>query len=309
VPVVGVRLRHNIGQRTVSIEGGAGGYPGMSRPLGQQRWWRRGGALVLIAVTATSLSVAAGVHGSGPASAQERAPGHGSVSSTKSTLSLKVKPHKVHETMATGLTAVLSVHDGKFAAAEPVVISSQQLQTVCPDGVTYTDDPVSQANSIEIILDKDGNGTVTLTSPECAPGAFTILANLQDPPYDTAKATMHVFSVKPPKQMTLAVTPNPVVESGSEIDEQVTVQSPNAEEQLRIGAPQLQSQCQSLTFTTPGGATTANTVTETVNIDYQATVTLKATDCPSGNFVITGDILSPPYATATSVLQVEAPPS
>jgi hypothetical protein len=50
-------------------------------------------------------------------------------------------------------------------------------------------------------------------------------------------------------------------------------------------------------------------VTETVNIDYQATVTLKATDCPSGNFVVTGDILSPPYDTATDVLEVIAPSS
>jgi hypothetical protein len=275
----------------------------MSRPSTQQRWWRRGGALLLIAAATTSLSVAAGVHGSGPASAKEPS------RHVKPTLTLTVKPHRVVETTAAGLTAALSVHDGKFAAAEPVVISSQQLQTVCPDGVTFTDGAVSHANSIQIILDKDGNGAVTLTSPECAPGAFTILANLQDPPYDTAKATMHVYSVKPPKKMTLTVSPNPAVVSGGEIEEQVAVVSPAALERIQIDAPQLQSQCQSLTFTTPEGATTSNSVVETVNMDYQASVTLKATDCPGGNFVVTGDILSPPYATATDVLQIGTPPS
>jgi hypothetical protein len=172
---------------------------------------------------ATSLSVAVGIHGSGPASATE--PAH----KVKPTLTFTVKPHKVVETMAAGLTATLSVHDGKFAAGEPVVISSQQLETVCPDGVTYSDGGVSHANSLQIILDKNGDGVVTLTSPECAPGSFTLLANLQDPPYDTAKATMHVFSVKPPKQMTLTVSPNPALEtSGTAIDEQGSVQAPAA---------------------------------------------------------------------------------
>jgi hypothetical protein len=266
------------------------------------------------------LLVAAGIdlHGWGPTSATASttikstgAKSTGAKSKTTATkLSLKIRPRVVHETATSGVTATLSLHDAKVSAGQTVAVTSEQLQQECPTGVTYTWGTVSHADDIDVVLDKAGNATVTVTSTECAPGALTVLANFLDPPYDSASGTLKVFTVKPPAHMSIAVTPNPVQEAaGVPIDETVNVVSSDALQSVIISSPDLVSECTTVIFKNADGASSANTITVPVNIDYQATVTLTASNCQAGSDQIRADSLEVPYPTASTSLQVVAPTS
>ena len=261
------------------------------------------------------IAAGAGFHGWGPTSAA--ASTTGGTSTTKTTnaegtkLIVKVRPRRVHETQTSGVTATLSLRDAVSTAGEVVDISSEQLQQVCPGGVTYTWGTVSSANKIDVTLNKFATASVTVTSAECAPGSFTVLANFEDPPYDTAAAKVKVFTVKPPKHLTIAVSPNPVHETaGSPIEEVVNVVSPDALQSVTIGSADLVSSCTSasVVYTNASGGTSPNSITVPVNIDYQATVTVAASNCQAGSDRITVDTLEAPYPSASTSLVVVAPP-
>jgi hypothetical protein len=270
-----------------------------------------GGAVALFVVLVAAAG--AGFHGWGPTSATASTTTKTTAAKTKGAgthLSLKVRPRVVHETETSGVTATLSLHDSRTAAGQTVEISSEQLQQVCPGGVTYTWGTVSSPNEIDVVLDKAASATVIVTSTECAPGAFTVLANFLDPPYDTASGTVKVFTVKPPAHMSIAVTPNPAHEtSGVPIDEVLNLVTPDALQPVTISSPDLVAGCTSVIFKNADGATSANTITVPVNIDYQATVTFEASNCQASTYQITGDALEVPYPTASTSLQVVAPSS
>lgn len=290
------------------------GDPGMMRAFrrprrGQRRWQRGAAATLIVAVVAVA---GAGLHGWGttPAGASTTS----RTSTTKTTnaagtkLIMKVSPHQVRETQASGVSASLSLHDARSTAGEVVDISSEQLQQVCPGGVTYTWGTVSSANTIDVTLDKAATATVTLTSAECAPGSFTVLANFEDPPYDTGSAKVKVFTVKPPKHLTIAVSPNPVHQTaGSPIEETVNVVSPDALQSVTISSPDLVSSCSSVVYTNANGGTSNNSITVQANIDYQANVTVTASNCQAGSDRITADSLEVPYPSASTNLVVVAP--
>jgi len=280
------------------------------RPRRGQRRWRRGAAVTL--VVATALAAGAGFHGWGPTSAGASTTAKPTATKTTNAedtkLIIKVQPHRVHETQTSGVAATLSLRDARSTAGEVVTITSQQLQQVCPGGVTYTWGTVSSANEIDVTLDKAATATVTLASAECAPGSFTVLANFEDPPYDTGSAKVKVFTVKPPKHLTIAVSPNPVHQTaGSPIEETINVVSPDALQSVTISSPDLKSSCSSVVYTNANGGSSANSITVQANIDYQANVTVAASNCQAGSDRITADALEVPYPTASTDLVVVAP--
>jgi hypothetical protein len=112
--------------------------------------------------------------------------------------------------------------------------------------------------------------------------------------------------------ITVSVTPNPLVETGSsDVNAVVQVESlPSlAGTSVNISSIQLQNTCAAVYFYSIASGTlrSGNPITVKLDNEGNATVLLSGTECDPGNQVIEADLATTPYWSATTKLHVEAP--
>jgi hypothetical protein len=117
-----------------------------------------------------------------------------------------------------------------------------------------------------------------------------------------------------PAQITVTVSPNPLVETGSsEIHAVVQVETnPSfAGDNVTLSSSQLQASCALLQFVTNRGGATPGFFTNTIGValdnDGNVTVALYGRDCAPGPSVIEADLDVAPFLTAVTTLNAQAP--
>jgi hypothetical protein len=226
------------------------------------------------------------------------------------------------------VNAVIQVETSPAYADDTVDISSSQLQANCGGTILFqtlqqqSAGPVLANNHIAVVLDDDGNATVTVGGVNCAGGTDVIEADMTSAPYLTALTTL---VVNPP-----VVTPAGV--SGAPADEVETGNSPKsgesdvyavfnvetspayAEQTVEISSPQLEDRCGGGWVWEPGnggtevnGPSTANTATTILDDDGNATFTFFGVSCAAGASAVTADVQAGTHPTYVTSYTVGAP--
>ena len=238
-------------------------------------------------------------------------------------LSVTVSPNPLVETGTSDVNAVVQVEACASFAGDTVNIVSQQLGLSCSALAFGSLQPGFTAglNSIQVILDDDGNVTVSLTGSNCAPGSNLIEADLVKAPYLTATTTLVVM---PPELTPTGVSGFPAneVETGdttasgfSDVYAVFYVETDPvyAETTVQITSPELLSRCLGgVTWTSNQGTTHGASATATVDNDGNAVFAFTGSSCAAGTSTVTGDLLSgahTTYTTAYTILPPQVTPS
>jgi hypothetical protein len=317
---------------------------------------RRYRRLLLATVAATtilSLTVAA----SGPASAKaargtvkwcakhpKKCPAGGSGTGAPGSppaITIQVDANPMVETSSSAVAVIIQIEANPAFAGDQVVMSSSQFDASCALDVAFSAAPVVATGGAvfgtpliaPLVLDDDGNATVSLVGTDCAPGSDVIEASLAVAPFVTALADLIVSppAVTPPGLSFVPTHSGPVageVETGdtaasgdSDIAAVFTVETDPvyAEQTVEIGWNQLESRCLAsegfgvtppngiiLQVTSPGGIITPP-ISEPIDDDGNATFLFFGSSCAAGSSEVIADVLAgthPTYATTFTI----APP-
>ena len=108
-------------------------------------------------------------------------------------LTVTISPNPLVETGASQVDAVVQVEACTKFAGDKVNIGSQQLTVDCLTLTFGSLQPgAPPGNPITVILDNDGNATVSVTGTDCAPGTDLIEADLVAAPYLTATTNLSI---------------------------------------------------------------------------------------------------------------------
>src|SRR5580658_6782096 len=138
--------------------------------------------------------------------------GSGSGGTTPPTVTVTVDPNPLVETGASTVDGVIQVETEPSFAGDLVNIDSSQLAASCGGTITFGSlqlGATTTPDSIEVVLDDDGNVTVSVSGTNCAPGPSTIEADLPVAPYYSAITTL---SALPPNVTAPGVTGDPADE-------------------------------------------------------------------------------------------------
>jgi uncharacterized repeat protein (TIGR01451 family) len=226
-------------------------------------------------------------------------------------ISVKVSPNPLVETGASEVHGVVEVEACASFAGDAVHIDSSQLSSSCAGGVAFgTLQPGVHApqNSIQVILDDDGNVTVSVTGFDCAPGKSVVEADLVVAPFLTATTTL---VAQPPQVTPLGVTGYPA----NEVETGDTTASGNsdvyavfyvetdpvyAEQTAEITSTQLLSRCiGGITWTSNLGTFHGATATATIDDDGNAVFAFTGASCAPGTSAVIADILAGSHPTYT----------
>jgi len=233
-------------------------------------------------------------------------------------IAVTVSPNPLVETGDSDVLAVVQVEACPSFAGDTVNIDSSQLVDSCATVSFGTLQPGVHplANSIQVVLDDDGNATVTLTGTDCTPGPSLVEADLVDAPYLTATTTL---SVLPPNVTPSGVVGYPAneVETGdttasgfSDVYAVFYVETDPvyAETTAEISSAQLASRCLGgVTWTSNQGASTGSTATATIDNDGNAVFTFTGASCAPGTSTVIADILAGAHTTYSSNYTVDPP--
>jgi uncharacterized repeat protein (TIGR01451 family) len=224
--------------------------------------------------------------------------------------------------------AVIQVETSPSYAGDPVDISSSQLQSACGGTITFetlqggsTTTPRLSIDSITVVLDDDGNVTVVVDAPDCAPGTDLVEADLTVAPFLTATTTL---DVEPPQVTPAGVSANPSTEvetgnspSSGESDVYtvfyVETDPVYAEQPVQISSPELDSRCGGGWRWEPGSGTaidqTSGTTlaTGTLDDDGNATFVFKGASCAAGPSAVIADVEAGSHPTYVTTFTVTAP--
>jgi hypothetical protein len=203
---------------------------------------------------------------------------------------------------------------------DEVSISSLALANVCGGAVLFGSlqpGAIYSADSVEVLLDADGNATVSLYALDCAPGPSPIEADLVGPPYITGTSTVDVL---PPAVTTPGVSGSPAgeVETGntaatgmSDVYSVFYVETDPvyAEQPVVISSTQLASRCLGgITWLTAAASSTGPSITGTLDNDGNVTFAFTGSECAAGPSLVTATIDAGLHSTYTTTYTI-APPA
>jgi hypothetical protein len=237
-------------------------------------------------------------------------------------IGVSVSPNPVMEAGASEVNAVVQVEACLSFAGRTVNIDSQQLDNACATVTFASLQPgATPGSSIKVILDNDGNATVSLTGTDCAAGTDVIEVDLVKAPYLT---TTTILTVEPPGQTTPGITGYPPneVETGdstatgfSDVYSVFDVEADPvyAGSTVQISSIQLFDSCAGgVTWTTNQGTFTGPTATATLDDDGNAVFAFTGSECAATTSLVTAVVEAgtfPNYQTMYTVLPPQPTPS
>jgi hypothetical protein len=275
----------------------------------------------------------------------------GTTGGAPTAITIKADPNPLVETGQSEVHVVLQVSTSPGFAGDAVNIDSSQLDSSCsgpifpgatnngsPNGVTFyslgtpgatPSNPQGFAHSIQVVLDDDGNATVTAVAVDCAPGTSVFEADLEVVPFITALTTL---TVSPPNVTAEGVTafPSSEVETGdtstsgdSDIYTVFYVETNPvyAEQPVTINSAQLQDRCVLGWLWSPGNmapsvaqnqfsysSSTAGAVPETtLDDDGNAVFVFYGVSCATGTSAVIAEVGAGTHPTYTTTFTVNPP--
>jgi hypothetical protein len=236
-----------------------------------------------------------------------------------SSISVTVAPTLL-ETGQSEIYAVVEVGANPAFAGDPVVVSSTQLANTCGGAVLFGSPQagaVYGADSVQVVLDGDGNATVTVYGIDCAPGPDLVEADLVVAPYVSATTTLNVV---PPSVTTPGVgaSPDPEVETGntpasgdSDVAVVITVETDPvyAEQTAEVSSMELADRCLKggTWVSNQGSFPSSTTATATIDDDGNASFFFTGSSCAAGPSDVTADILAGVHSSYLTTFTIEAP--
>jgi uncharacterized repeat protein (TIGR01451 family) len=236
------------------------------------------------------------------------------------------KPAPVFDQTGSQVHAVIQVETSPAYAGDTVDISSSQLEASCGGMIFFEsrqllNNPPQSIDSIQVVLDDDGNVTVLVKGSPCAAGTDLIEADLVQAPYLTATTTLQV---EPPQVTPAGVYASPAdeVETGdsensgnSDVYAVFTVETSPvyAEQPVEISSPELDSRCGQGWEWEPGTGPAINqgsgttVATGILDDDGNATFDFKAASCAAGTSTVIADVEAGSHPTYVSTFTVTAP--
>ncbi|HEY5252386.1 MAG TPA: hypothetical protein VIJ09_12025 [Acidimicrobiales bacterium] len=224
------------------------------------------------------------------------------------------------ETGESEVRAVVQVETSPLFFNDEVSISSLQLANVCGGAVLFGSlqpGAIYSSDSVEVLLDADGNATVSLYGLDCTPGASLIEADLVAAPYLTATGFVDVL---PPAVTTPGVFGSPAaeVETGntpatgiSDVYSVFYVETDPvyAEQPVVISSTQLANRCLGgVTWLTTANASAGASITGTLDNDGNVAFTFTGSQCAPGDSLVTADIVAGIHSTYITTYTI-APPT
>jgi len=232
-----------------------------------------------------------------------------------------VAPGPLVETGQSEVYAVVEVETSPSLAGDAVSISSTQLANACGGAVLFGSlqaGAIYGADSVQVVLDDDGNATVSLSGIDCAPGNSVIEADLVVAPYYTATSTVDAVA---PAPTTAGVTgyPDPEVETGNSPSSgnsdvysvfYVETDPVYAEQTVEISSPQLFNRCGGAiapVWVSNQGSFATFTATATLDDDGNAVFAFSGSSCAAGDSTVTADVEASGGTTYTATYTIAAP--
>lgn len=293
---------------SVSVMGIAGVASAKAAPKGSPAWCRAHPHSSLAACQST---------GSGSGSGSGGPP---------ATMTVTVSPDLV-ETAQSEIEAVVEVETSPSLSGDTVNIDSSQLAAACGGVILFGSlqtGAVYGPESVQVVLDADGNVTVSLYGIDCAPGQSVIEADLTVAPYYTALGTVNA---QPPAVTPAGVTgyPSNEVETGntpasgdSDVYAVFYVETDPvyAEQKVEISSPELFDRCLGtiapVWLTTSAGAgvtqpAVASSAISTLDDDGNAVFVFSGSSCAAGASAVIADVLAGTNASYTTIYTIDAP--
>jgi hypothetical protein len=236
---------------------------------------------------------------------------------TQCGISVTVSPNPLVETGASEVQAVVQVEACAKFAGDKVSIDSTQLKNTCQTLAFGSLQPGSPpGNPIQVILDNDGNATVSLTGIDCAPGQSVIEADLVAAPYLTATTTLDAL---PPNVTKAGVVGYPAdeVETGDSTASGISdvyavfyveTDPVYAGSTVDISATQLVSSCLGgVTWTSNEGTSTGATATATLDNDANAVFAFTGAQCAANSSTVIADVAAGAHTTYSTTYTVLPP--
>jgi len=240
-------------------------------------------------------------------------------------ITVQVDPNPLVETGPSVVAAIIQVETSASFAGDAVNIDSSQLSSSCAGQVEFGNwNVVQSVNSVRVVLDDDGNATVSVFGLDCAPGSSLVEADLDAAPFLTATGTL---VAKPPAVTAAGVTGFPTTSGTVTTGEVETGDTPAsgdsniaavfyvetdpvfAEQQVEISASQLQSRCLGGSTFYPATVTFpfVHSTTTTLDDDGNAVFFFFGSSCAAGPSTVIADVLSGFHQTYIGSFTVEPP--
>ncbi len=257
-------------------------------------------------------------HSTLPACKASRGSGSGSGGSNP-TMTVSTSPGTLVETGQSEVDAVVQVETSASLAGDTVLVTSPQLAAACGGAVLFGSlqaGAVYGPDSVQVVLDDDGNVTVSLYGIDCAPGSSLVEAGLTVAPFSSALGDLDATA---PVPTTAGVTgsPNPEVETGNtpssgESDVfavfYVETDPVYAEQSAQIDSYQLFDRCLGgSTWISNQGSFTGATATATLDNDGNAVFAFSGSSCVAGTSDVIADVLAGTHSSYMSTYTIDAP--
>jgi len=233
-------------------------------------------------------------------------------------ISVSVSPNPLVETGQSQIQAVVQVEACPGFAGDLVNIDSSQLTDSCASVSfgTLQPGPVPPFNPIQVVLDDDGNATVSLTGLNCAPGSSLLEADLTTAPYLTATTILDALPPSPTTPGVVGYPPNEVetgdtpASGNSDVYTVFYIETSPvyAEGTVDIDSAQLADRCLGgVTWTSNQGTFTGATASATIDDDGNAVIAFQGASCASGPSTVTADVVGGTHTTYTTTYTIKPP--
>ena len=254
--------------------------------------------------------------------------GSGSGGGGPAALTIQVDPNPLVEFGASEVFAVVQVEANPSFAGDAVNIDSSQLQSSCGGRIVFqhyvNSLPTRSVDSVQAVLDNDGNATVLLLGVDCAPGTSVVEADLDVAPFPTALTTLRAL---PPGVTPAGLTGYPTSSGtvpGGEVETGDTAASGDsnvyavfyvetdpvyAEQTISISSAQLEARClRGFHWTTGAGAvSTSSSVSDMVDDDGNAVFAFMGISCAAGPSVVIAEVGAGVHTTYTGTFTINPP--
>ena len=235
------------------------------------------------------------------------------------TLTVSSSPTSVVETGQSEVNAVVQVETSPSLAGDTVLIATSQLAAACGGAVLFGSlqaRAVYGPDSVQVVLDDDGDATVSVYGINCAPGLSVVEADLTVAPFYSA---LGVLDAAAPVPTTAGVTgsPNPEVETGNSpasgesdvfVVFYVETDPVYAEQSAQIDSYQLVVRCLGgSTWISNQGSFTGATATATLDNDGNAVFAFSGSSCAAGTSDVIADVLAGTHSSYMSTYTIDAP--